>query len=253
MSKTYRKLVLGGLLALIPSVASAYPGSGESGLLIACDPTDGVANIVEVKPGLTCDEQKNKIKLETILDGCSADPNAPWDAWADAGYPSKMTATSAGTVSAISLSLKAVTYGSCNFGGSATSFTASGGGKFALLTSAGDKVKGGKGSLYASVGGDLMTGSAAAKGLVTKGFMAGAQIAAAVGLDLAAPENQAILACNIGAACTMPGMDDIPPQAALALKTSSTSYLKIGSAENVDCTGAAAPWACCTGSGTGNC
>lgn len=243
ITKSIKSLAVAGMLAFAPAMAHAYHG-----VLVNCNPTDGVGIDVTVSPGLDCSDVVNKIAVATAVDGCAADLTAPWDTWAAAGYPAKISAAAAATIGSASISLKAKTYGSCNFSGTANSYTASGAGKFVLLNAAGD-TKIGKGGFYATVGGDLATQSAAAKGLVTKGSLTGAQVSIQIGIDLASPNNANVLGCNTGAACPPP----IPPATILSLKTAPSSFVKIGVAQNSDCTGVTNPYACCTGAGTGNC
>jgi len=236
--------LVAGALAFAPAMAHAF-----TGMLISCDPADGVAADATLKPGLSCDSAVNKITIKKVIyDGCTANGAAPWNDWSTAKYPTKkINSAAAATIVATQIDVKAKTFGTCNFSGSTNSFEASGAAKLAYLNSDGKKV--GKSSAYVTVGGDLATQSAAAHGLITKGDLAGASVAILVGIDLGNPNNANVLGCNLGAVCPPP----IPPSTTLSLLTAASSYLKVGIPDDSDCTAASDPWACCTGAGTGNC
>ena len=217
MRKRMSVTILGGLLGATLAWSQAHAWSGD---LIKCSPTSGTEIDVEFKKGLTCVDTKNKIKIRARvkdgqgIDGCVANPAAPWDVWAsrDAKW-FKTDFAGASTITQAEVSLKGLTFGSCNFSGSDTSAGASGSGKITFL---GDppipgakgrdgrapKVRGAKLKFFGTVEGDLATYSATALGLITKGLGLGMDIAIRVGLDLAAPENGLLVACNTGAICT---------------------------------------------------
>jgi hypothetical protein len=204
-----------------------------------------------LNPGLSCDNANNKISVKTTLDNCSATAPGPfWDDWAAGKIGGKITSANAATVANAAISVKAVTFGSCNFAGVGNSYTAAGAGKLTLLAADGvTKVKGGGGQFFAIVGGDLSTQSASLSGVMTKGFGAGAKIQTLIGLDLANPANANVLACNLGSVCPPP----ITPSTSLALITDANSVTRVDIQNNADCTANNAPFPCCTGAGTGNC
>jgi hypothetical protein len=234
-----------GALALAPTMARAF-----TGILVQCDPTDGVAIPVTLSPGLDCNDSVNKIAVAASMDGCSANASAPWGAWSTAKYPTKITqaAATALTAGSIALKVKAKTYGSCNFSGSTTSARGSGAAKYTILDNTG-AVKVGKGAAFGTVGGDLASQSAKLDGLITKGDITGAELSILIGIDISSPNNANILACNLGAVCPPP----IPPATTLDGKTTPTTHLWIGFPDNASCTGLNLPWVCCTGAAAGNC
>jgi hypothetical protein len=252
MKKSMKTLAVVGAFALAPSFASAFDG-----VLIDCDPVDGVSSLVEVSPGLDCTEHVNKLKLaigsktSNAFGGCDAvGGGAPWDVWSVAKYGSKITQADAATITQAELSVKGAAMGSCNLGGSANSAGAYMTGKFTFLNAASEKVKGGKGSAIARVGADLPSQSAALNGVVSKGFGVGSVIRALAGLDVSAPENGDLLGCNLGLLCPP---DPAAPIEVIALKTNAASVLRIGFPTNAQCTGVNEPWDCCTGAGLGSC
>lgn len=212
-----------GALAGAMSAASASAWSGD---LIKCAPTAGTAIDVVFKKGLTCVDTKNKIQIKAKvkdglgIDGCVANPAAPWDFWAskDAKW-FKTDLAGASQITTAEISLKGQTFGSCNFAGSDTSAGASGGG---AITFYGDppapgekapKIKGAKLKFFGTVSGNTATFSADASGLITKGLGIGMDILVRVGLDAFAPENGLTIQCNVGAICTdldpdSPGYND---------------------------------------------
>jgi hypothetical protein len=256
MVKSMKILAVAGAFALVPSFASAFDGE-----LVECDPTDGVASLVEVSPGLDCNEQVNKLKLSVgdktgnSFDGCDAvSGGAPWAVWELGKYGSKISAANAAAIDHAELKVKGAAFGSCNLSGSANSAGAYMTGGFTFKDAIGEKVKGGKGSLIARVGADLPSQSAALNGIVSKGFGAGAVVRALAGLDIGAPENSDLLACNLGLICPpTPSESATYPVTLIALKTNSSSVLRIGFPTNANCTAANVPYDCCTGAGTGSC
>jgi hypothetical protein len=247
---------------LAPALASAFTGN-----LVRCAPTAGVKVPASIKPGLTCTNALNKISVAATakngnqVDGCAYNAAAPWDAWAGAKL-SKTTSAAAATISKMDVSVKTVSFASCNFSGDATSYRASGAGKFQFYDSTGTvKVLGGGGSFFADVAGDVASISAIAHGLITKGFGAGAAIEIQIGLDLAGPSqcgmtscNGLVLACNTGAICPPdPFSGAQPPITTLDLVTAATSHVSIDLPDNANCTGPHMPILCCTGAGTGGC
>jgi hypothetical protein len=244
--KSMRILATAGLLAAV----TAGPASAWSGDLVRCLPTAGQAVDVTFKKGLSCKDSLNKLAitlkadpespgLNQPLDNCVANSAAPWNAWV-AGKWGKMSAADAATISTASLKLKGSTFGSCNFSGSDTSAGANGAGSITFSNAIGEKVKGASLKFFGTVAGDAATYSASAIGLVTKGLGLGADIDINVGLNIGAPENGVLLACNTGGVCTDPNDPNDPanlaPVALLKLITGPVgpipqSYLLISSGE----------------------
>jgi hypothetical protein len=201
--------------ALSLSLHAPPPASGWSGDLIRCQPTPGTPIDVVFKKGLTCSDTLNKIQIKAKvkdglgIDGCVANPVAPWDFWASkAAKWQKTDLAGAMQITTAEIALKGKTFGSCNFAGSDISAGASGAGQVVFF---GDppapgakapKVKGAALKFFGTVGGDVSTYSADARGLVTKGLGLGMDILVRIGLDLGAPENGLTLACNTGGICT---------------------------------------------------
>lgn len=257
MKKSMRILAAAGAFALVPSFASAFDGE-----LVECLPTAGASALVSVKPGLQCAEIVNKLALSVNADDGNAFDNcdavaggAPWAAWAIAKYGSKIEAAAAAAIDRANFKVKGAAMGSCNLGGSANSAGAYMTGGFSFIDAAGEKVKGGKGSMIARVGADLPSQSAALNGIVSKGFGAGAVVRALAGLDIGAPENADLLGCNLGAICPPDPMTETAtyPVTQIALKTNAASVLRIGFPTDAQCTASADPWDCCTGAGAGSC
>lgn len=198
------------LALLAPPQAAAWNGD-----LIRCQPSPGTPIDVVFKKGLTCTDALNKIQIKAKvkdglgIDGCVANPAAPWDFWASKQAKwQKTDLAGALQITTAEISLKGQTFGSCNFAGSPVSTGASGAG---TVTFYGDppapgakapKIKGAALKFFGTVGGDVSTFSADARGLVTKGLGVGMDILVRIGLDLAAPENGLTLACNTGGICT---------------------------------------------------
>jgi len=235
-------------VAVFASVLGLAPAAQAfTGMLVSCNPTDGVAIPIALSPGLDCNDTVNKISVAASMDGCVGNGAAPWSTWSAAKFPGKMSAAGAAALTAVDIKLKAKTFGSCNFSGSPTSAGASGSGKYTFRDGAGNKY--GKGAVFGTVGGDLATQSAKLVGLVTKGDSTGAHMTILIGLDLSNPGNANVLGCNLGAVCPPP----IPPSTTLFGITSSSSMLWMGYPQDSDCTAVSLPWDCCTGAGTGNC
>ena len=215
--KSMRFLAAAGLLAAV----GAAPAFGWTGELVQCTATAGTPIDVTFKKGLSCKDTLNKIGIKIdatvapgqpngAVDGCVANPAAPWDAWV-AGKLGKTSAADAANIGRASVSIKGQTFGSCNFGGSPTSGGASGAGAVTFFDAAGvNKIKGAKLKFFGTVSGDVATFSAQAVGLVTKGLGVGGDISIGIGLDLAAPENGLVLACNTGGVCADPN-DPLDP------------------------------------------
>lgn len=220
MQTKFLGLALAGSLALVASQASAWSGD-----LVKCTMTPGIPVDVNFKKGLVCSDTLNKISivakvknkdankapLNNAFDGCVHNPAAPWDAWRAGKYGKTSAADAAFLDGALAeVALKGITFGSCNFAGSPVSAGASGGGKIGFVYEATPgkfkKVKGAAFSFFGNVAGDAATFSATAVGLITKGMATGGRVAVSVGLDLTAPENGIILACNTGAICNTPGV-----------------------------------------------
>jgi hypothetical protein len=271
---SFLALATAGVFALSPSLANAY-----TGVLINCSGGAPVSTIVSLKPGLTCTNAINKLRVRArIKDGnpitnCVANPAAPWAAWHAAKW-TKVDPTSPAITQA-DIDIKASTYGNCNFTGDPTSGKAWGNGKVFFYAGA-SKIKGGPVKFSARVAGDLATQSAQAIGIVTKGLVPGATIVTQVPIDVANPVNGAVLGCNtvpgfctpdpfgIDSKCKGPGDPYpcctasktgpcVPPANQLALFVNGTGYLQISYDANSDCTGAGTPYLCCTGAGTGTC
>lgn len=261
--KSLRNLAVAGVLAFTPSLASAFTGT-----LVHCAPAGGIGVQVTLSPGLACDAALNKItvaataKTGNQLSGCAANGSAPWDLWSAGKVGSKITGADAANISKADITIKATTFGSCNFGGSAASYKASGAGKLTFYAADGiTKVKGGANQFYVGVAGDIPTQSALALGIVTKKFGVGAAIEVQIGIDLAGPSlcgatqcNGLILACNTGGICPPdPFGPTQPPITFLDLKTNVTSYVEMGFPDNALCTAPGLPWKCCSGAGAGTC
>lgn len=238
-----------GLFALAPSRANAWSGN-----LIKCSPSGGVESIVTVSPGFDCTETKNKLGVGfALLDGCTPSATAPWDAWAAAKFGSTISSTNAATIKAISISLKALAMGTCNFSATLTDADAGAGGsgKFALYSDAAGttKVKGGKGAYLAQVTGGMISGnlSGGFSGLVTKGFGLNGEIFITIGIDPTA--NTGILDCNTGAAC--PPDPTGAPITALHMKTVAGNEVVIGFPLSTECEDKSIPYHCCEAAGAG--
>jgi len=141
------------------------------------------------------------IKLTATIDGCATNA-AKITQWA-ASSGSKAHGIKAGAdvklndITSATISIKAKTYGTCNFSvPAADAYSANGKGSVKWLDSTGKGVA--KSAFYGTIAGDLGTYSATDDGIVTKGFGVGAEIHASVGFDLAAPGNGPILGCNTG-------------------------------------------------------
>jgi hypothetical protein len=275
-----KALVIAAAGAAIIALA-ATPLHAFTGNLVRCTPSLGTGVVVTLKKGLTCTESLNKIQVKATvktgnaIDGCVANAAAPWDAWAAGKVASKISAANAALINRADVMIKASTYGSCNFGGSPDSYGASGAGKLTFYDAVGNKVKGGKGSFFASVAGDLATQSALARGLMTKGFGAGGLIQVQIAIDIGAPENGLVVACNAGAICPPDPFGNnakctglgtptacctgskegtcVAPITQLVLATNANSNLSIDLPDNDNCTGPSEPIFCCTGAGTGTC
>lgn len=201
--------------ALALTLHAPPAANGWSGDLIRCQPTTGTPIDVGFKKGLTCTDARNKIQIKAKvkdglgIDGCVANPLAPWDFWASKSAKwQKTDLAGAMQITTAEISLKGQTFGSCNFSGSDVSAGASGAGTVVFygdppaLGAKAPKIKGAALKFFGTVGGDLSTLSAETSGLVTKGLGLGMDILVRIGLDLANPANSATLACNTGAICT---------------------------------------------------
>lgn len=252
MKMFVRTFVFAGALAIAPALAGAD-------IYVECDPTDGVSSVVSVRKGLDCTEKLNKLKIQVrdkdnnSIDGCDAvSGGAPWDVWSAAKWGSKITQANAALIDHVELKARGAAFGSCNLSGSANSAGANMAGNLGFKTATGDRIKGGKSNFIARVGADLPSQSAVLNGIVSKGLGAGGVIRVLVGLDVGAPQNSNLLACNLGLACP----PDLPEDGAveeIALITNSASVLRIGSPENAECTAVNDPWDCCSGAGAGSC
>lgn len=264
-----RKIVAGavtvGVVALVSQGAQAYTGP-----IMTCVPTGaalGQTVVATFKPGLTCAATNAKLgvtvsaKAANQLNGCSTIvPAATWTEWATAKVASKITATDAASITNVDVSLKGVTYGSCNFAGSTTTLSANAAGKLTFYAGAATKVKGGAAQFYGRVAGDGLTFSAATLGIITKGFAQGSKIAIQLPINGLDPANALWGFCN-GAALPADCSNTDPfanpanlPLTALNLITTTNTYLEIFSGKPSDCTGAGVPLKCCTAAGAGgNC
>ncbi|MCK6556808.1 hypothetical protein L6Q96_19855 [Candidatus Binatia bacterium] len=240
--KMFAGAVATGAVALAPALAHAYTGP-----LITCNPTVGSPATVEFSPGLACAEAYNKIKIPaTVVDNCSTPvAAATWTSWGKAAGKVDGTALVAGLggTGKVSVALKGSTYGSCNFGGSATSFTASTAAKVTVTDSAGNKLT--KGAAYTRIAGDAATFSAQALGVMTKGVALGAKINIQLLIDSLDPANANLLSCNLDYANC--GLYVTAPEELLTLKTDASSYLEIYVGGEDDCTAAGVPFKCCGG------
>ncbi len=240
-----------GVFALIPSAVSAFEGN-----LVTCLPSVAATSVATFNPGLDCTAHFSKIAVKALFNGrdpsksnpitnCTSNAAAPWADWATGKFASKITATDAALISEADVTVAAVTFGTCNFGGTPTSFGASGGGSITFRDATHTKVKGGSGSYYGKVAGDIATQSAQVVGLMIKGFAVGANVLVQVAIDLAGPDNGTFLSCNTGSLC--------PPDS-FAPKGNASCAGKVTDAEccqSKTCTGLATPDACCTGAGLG--
>jgi len=205
--KSFKYLALAGIVAAF----GATQASAWSGDLVKCNPTGPPVGLdVTFKKGLSCKDSTNKIGLKAKvkdglgLNGCVGNVNAPWAEW-QAGKFEKLAPADVANLGQAEVSLKGVTFGSCNFSGSDTSAGASAAGAVTFFNAAGDtKIKGAKLKFFGTVSGDAATYSADASGLITKGLGVGGNISIQVGIDLAAPENGAVLLCNTGGSCQDP-------------------------------------------------
>jgi len=239
-------LMIAGALSLGPSLAGAFEGN-----LVTCHPTVGVEATAELKPGLDCNETKNRLKVAALLDGCSSNSGAPWDTWAAGKVNSKISSTNAALISRVTISLKGVGFSSCLLGGTSLSSASAAAAKLTFFDASGvNKVKGGKGQAFGEISGDLATQEAVFEGFMTKGFGAGAQIRVVVGVDVTDPINSTLVTCNAGSLCP-PDIDTRIEE--IALITTASSLVRIDFRNNADCVGNNDPYSCCTGSGTGNC
>jgi len=264
--RTIKFVLLGvgaSALGLTPSPARAFHGN-----LLTCTPTAGMSVKASISPGLTCTDTTNKIQVSASrkngnqIDNCFANLAASWATWATVKIGSKIAPLDVARISKADVSLKATGFGSCNLSGDATSYTSAGSGKFTLYAADGvTKIKGGQGSFFGRVLGDLPTQSALTLGVVTKGFGAGAALQVQIAIDFAGPSlcgmtncNALLLSCNTGAICP----PDIfgggqAPITTLDLITAASSNFRIDFPDNADCVGAGNPLRCCTGAGTGTC
>ena len=166
--------------------------------VITCDPTDGLASVVAVKPAMVNNVTPDApigLALKAVLDGCVAN-TAQLTAWA----PTKLGGTPNGALIAkAEIALKAKGFGTCNFAApTPNAYPAQGTLKIKWLDAAGTTAPKAKTDAYVEVSGDLATISASAKGIVTKGVGVGAEIKTLIGFDLANPINGPVLTCNTG-------------------------------------------------------
>ena len=215
--KSIRILAAAGLFAAV-AAPQAFAWSGD---MVKCTASPGIAYDVVFKKGLSCKDTKNKISIKSKVkngqgfDGCVANPAAPWAEWL-AGKFEKLDPASLPDFHQAEINLKGLTFGSCNFSGSDTSAGASASGSVTFFDNGTikpgkiSKIKGAKLKFFGTVAGDLATYSADASGLITKGLGVGGDISILIGLDLAAPENGLIVACNTGGACTDPNDPNDP-------------------------------------------
>jgi len=244
MRKGILSLAVAGSVAMLAAQASAFTGD-----LIKCSPNAGDSYYISFKKGLTCTESlnkvgfKNKVKDGNGFDNCVANANAPWDEWA-AGKYSKVTDANAALIAQADLSLKGVSFGTCNLGGSTNSAGASGAGKLQFYDALGNKVKGAALSFYGTVAGDAsdpMNVQGNVIGLVTKGVAPGADVVINVAINLGDPENGLLTGCNIGAICP-PDVFSIPkgdpghqsPITNLKVVTSASSYILVSRGDSSD-------------------
>ncbi len=236
--------VSAALFVLAPSRASAFNGN-----LVVCNPSPGHKTAVAIKKGFTCEETLNTLTIKgALMDNCTANASAPWGIWATGKFGSKIAAADAATATGLTISLKAIAFGTCNFSGSPDDTGASGAGSFALLNTAGKKVKNGGGAFVAHVVGAGT--NAGMSGIVTKGFGLNAEIYVTIGIDTGDPVNSELLACNLGGACPP---ELAAPATVLDIVTVTGNVAVIGYPLTSECTDVMAPYTCCTGAGTGNC
>ncbi len=142
-----------------------------------------------------------KITVKTTLDGCV--PNSTkitaWGAIAggakQTGVKDADAATAINTLTKALISIKAQTFGTCNFSVPvANAYSAHGKGEIKWLNASDEGVA--KSKFYGHVSGSLTTTSATDDGIVLKGLGIGSEIHASVGFDLGAAGNTPILGCN---------------------------------------------------------
>lgn len=214
--KSLQALTVAATIVLATSNASAFTGN-----LVTCTTTFGTASTLTFAPGLTCSDDKQKWTLQATVkggnevDGCAANPAAPWDAWA-AGGIAKTDATAASTIARADVSLKGTLYGSCNLGGTSEAYRPYAAGKLSLWDNSGlAKVRGGKASFSGFLESEIGTSNALVfTGLVTKGFGVGGVLTFKTSLNVSDPSNNNFTTCNAGSICTdldpnSPGYDDV--------------------------------------------
>jgi hypothetical protein len=265
ITKTMKVLAIAGLVAFLPSLASAWHGN-----LVRCNNTVPALEIpVKVTPGFMCTNILNKLSVKatvkdgTAMNGCVANSDAPWDEWAAAKIGAKTSAADAATIALAEITLKGLNYGTCDFAGDPDhSFNSSASGKVQFYDAGQVKVKTGKLSYFGGVVGLLSPSVAQIVGLVTKGLGVGGAILIQIPIDALNPVNAGIVQCNLHVACPQFGHDDpfLPPPdgggpgTVLMLTTDTTNtFLSIDVVDNEDCTAAGVPYYCCTGNQTGRC
>jgi hypothetical protein len=229
--KCIKAVAVAAAIFLIPSLARAFTGN-----LITCNNSAGKVISVTLKPGLNCPPAifnklslKTKLKDGTQIDGCAANPLAPWGTWANPDANGKkwqkkpISVANAVSITQADVALKGVAYGTCNLASpDPAGATASGSLKITFYDALGAKIA--KGQAYVTVGADLLTQAAQATGVMTKGLAVGANISVSIGIDITDPVNGPTLACNTGGACppALPG-----PITALNLKSAVGNQLLI--------------------------
>jgi hypothetical protein len=236
-----------GILAFAPSLARAYHG-----VLVGCAPSSKTGIVATIKPGLTCNDTFNKIKLKMKIkdglgvDNCSVDSSAPLNAWFLAKVD-KYDYNTYPTLANADVQLKAIAYGDCDLDNpSPASSAIYGTGKIQFYDNAVPPVKvKGAASKFVVVpktkGTDYLV-----LGVVTKGLGVGGAFEASLALDLDGP-SCTVDECGPVFACTTFGCPGTyMPGTAVALKSvGGASFVRIGFPSNRDCTGEGDPWNCC--------
>lgn len=143
-----------------------------------------------------------KITLKTsVFDNCvtNAAEITGWGAIVggakQTGIKDAAAATAINTLTKATASIKAQTYGTCNFSVPVSdAYSAHGKGEVKWLNASNSTVA--KTKFYGRVAGDLTTTSANDTGVVLKGLGIGGEIFASLGFDLGAAGNTPILGCN---------------------------------------------------------
>ncbi len=235
-----------GLFAFAPA-AHAFHGN-----LVKCTAAPGITGVATISPGFTCTDAVHKIGVATSIkkgtnftctEATPQNPAAPWATWASV----KWDKTGAVTITAADVALKAIAYGSCNFGAPVTD-PAAGANGAGSVTFYNGTTKVASSSYFGHVAGDAATFSAKTEGVVTKGMGIGATIIVQSVLDGTDPNTAAAFACTAGSLCgSNPNPYAPKGMASCAGKVTDPTCCDSG------CIAAGNPKACCSGPGAGLC